>query len=343
VKNILKTISSSSDLTEDTINALLETFNSFEDFVFLLTPDHRILFINDAGCQALNKKKEEILGQKCFKVVHNTDSPIKECPCEYILQKKKFQRTEYSYKGRHYLLVAFPVSNKKKEILFMFHLARDITKEKKAEEKLRSLLREKSVMLEEIHHRVKNNMQIIISLMRIQSRRIKNKRLRELYQAVQDRVFSMALVHEHFYRQPKLDKIDVAPYLRRLVDHLFFMNNKNEEQIMVNFDLENIYLDLNKAVPFGLLINEIISNALKHAFPEGKKGNLSIRLYLDGNKKVRLFVSDNGTGIPASVNIDRPSTMGLQLIKDLAKQLGGEIQIKSHQGTQIKVIFPLKD
>ncbi|MHA1395680.1 MAG: sensor histidine kinase, partial [Promethearchaeota archaeon] len=113
--------------------------------------------------------------------------------------------------------------------------------------------------------------------------------------------------------------------------------------IKINLDLEEIHLDLNKAIPFGMLLNEIITNALKHAFPGKNKGELSIRLYRDGNKRIRLYVADNGNGIPEDVDLNNPETMGLQLINDLTHQLDGEIKIKSDNGTRINLIFPEKN
>jgi len=216
----------------------------------------------------------------------------------------------------------------------------DISEHKRIEKRLEKSLKEKSVMLHEIHHRVKNNLQIIISLIRLQARRLKKSKLTEYLQILQDRVYSMSLIHDHFYKETHLDKINVASYIRDLVDHLFFIHNKKEKQIKIKLDLEKIYLDINKAIPFGMLVNEIITNILKHAFPGKKKGEFSIKLYREKNKKIWLLVNDNGVGIPKEVNIDNPSTMGLQLIRDLTNQIGGEIQIKSNGGTKITVIFP---
>jgi PAS domain S-box-containing protein len=219
----------------------------------------------------------------------------------------------------------------------------DISDRKRMEELLKKSLKEKDIMLHEIHHRVKNNMQIIISLMRIQARRIKNRQFIKYLQTLQDRVYSMSLIHDHFYKKTELDKINIASYIEDLVTHLYFIYNQKEEQIQINLDLEKIYLDLNKAIPFGMLINEIITNVLKHAFPGKKKGILSIRLFRDGNKKIRLLVNDTGIGLPDDIDVENPSTMGFQLMRDLTQQLGGEIQIKSNGGTQIKVIFPGKN
>jgi len=222
----------------------------------------------------------------------------------------------------------------------MHTVARDITEWKRDKEKIKASLREKEIMLQEIHHRVKNNMQVIISLMRIQARRTKNSKLANYLQTLQDRIFSMSLIHDHFYKKPELDKINIASYIIELIDHLFFIYSKKEGQIQINLDLKKIYLGLNKAIPFGMLVNEIITNVLKHAFPGKKKGNLSVKLYKDEKRKIHLIFNDNGIGIPEEIDIENPSTLGMQLIRDLTQQLDGEIQIKSNGGTQIKVIFP---
>ena len=226
---------------------------------------------------------------------------------------------------------------------YIHTVARDISEWKKDKERIKAFLREKDVMLQEIHHRVKNNMQIIISLMRIQARKVKNARFSKYLQALQDRVYSMSLIHDHFYKERQLDKINIATYIKELINHLFYIHGHKDNKIKINLAIDKIYLDLNKAVPFGMLINEIITNILKHAFPQRKKGEIFLRLYQDGNKKIHLLISDTGVGLPSEVDIENPTTMGLQLMKDLTQQLKGEIQIESEQGTKIKVVFPGKN
>jgi len=146
-------------------------------------------------------------------------------------------------------------------------VARDISEWKKDKERIKASLREKDVMLQEIHHRVKNNLQIIISLMRIQARKVKNAKFSKYLQALQDRVYSMCLIHDHFYKERQLDKINIATYIKELINHLFYIHGHKDNKIKINLAIDKIYLDLNKAVPFGMLINEIITNILKHAFP----------------------------------------------------------------------------
>jgi PAS domain S-box-containing protein len=303
-----------------------------------------------------NKRLAQILGYKSNKelkkltiydYIHPDDrEKVLNYHQRRVLGKRAPQL--YEFKGIRkdgktiYLEVAVSPIMTEKEIIGTRSYIWDITDRKKMEKTLKKALNEKSIMLQEIHHRVKNNMQIIISLMRIQARKAKHKETKDCLQALQNRVYSMSLIHDHFYQKPDLDKINIASYVKQLIDHLFFIYNKKQKQIQVNLDLEEIYLDLNKAIPFGMLVNEVISNVLKHAFPGRKKGELSLRIYRDGNKNIRLLVNDTGVGLPKEVDIENPSTMGLQLIRDLTKQLRGEIQIKSNGETQIKVIFPEK-
>ena len=320
-------------------------FEGSRDAIFIADENARFVEVNQAACELTGYSREELLNMRIPDLHGEADLHAYKkyfhriMKGESILSKAKILRKDGTKVDTEF-------SNKRifiDGIPYMHTVARDVSEWIKAKEKIKASLKEKEIMLHEIHHRVKNNMQIIISLMRIQGRKAKHKETKKYLQTLQDRVYSMSLIHDHFYKETQLDKINVASYIKELINHLFFIHNKKEGQIKITLDLEEIYLDLNKAIPFGMLINEIITNILKHAFPGRKKGELSLRLYRDGNRKIRLLVNDNGIGIPEEVNIENPSTIGLQLIKDLTQQLGGEIQIKSNGGTKIKLIFPEKN
>jgi len=319
-------------------------FEGSRDAILIADENSRFVEVNQAACELTGYSREELLNMRipdlhdevdlhAYKKYFHQIMKGKSILSEAKILRKDGTKFDAEFSNKRMLIDGIP---------YIHTVARDISESKKDKEKIKASLKEKSIMLQEIHHRVKNNMQIIISLMRIQARRAKHKETREHLRTLQDRVFSMAHVHEYFYRHPELDKINIAPYIKGMVDHLCFMHNKSEKEIKVNLDLEEIYLDLNKAVPFGMLLNEIVTNILKHAFPGKKKGELSIRLYRDGNKKIRLYVADNGNGIPEDVDLNNPETMGLQLINDLTHQLDGEIKIKSDKGTKINLIFPKK-
>jgi two-component sensor histidine kinase len=218
-------------------------------------------------------------------------------------------------------------------------ILRDVTDRKQAEEKVKASLHEKNVLLREIHHRVKNNMQIISSLLRLQSRLIRDDKLIEMFMESQNRIRSMALIHEKLYQTEDFTKINFAEYIRSLTVHLFHTYRVNPNIIRMNTDVRKVFLDINKAIPCGLIINELVSNSLKHAFPDNIKGDICIRLSTDKQKKTKLTVSDDGIGMPKSVNLREPETLGLQLVSDLANQIEGKISLDRNKGTAYHISF----
>jgi two-component sensor histidine kinase len=218
-------------------------------------------------------------------------------------------------------------------------ILRDVTDRKQAEERIKSSLHEKDVLLREIHHRVKNNMQIISSLLRLQSRLIGDDKLKEMFKESQNRIRSMALIHEKLYQTEDFARINFAEYIRSLTVHLFHTYKVNPNVVRMNTDVERVFLDINKAIPCGLIINELVSNSLKHAFPDNKKGEICIRLSSNKQKKTKLTVSDNGVGLPKSVNFSEPETLGLQLVSDLVNQIEGTIRLVRTKGTSFHISF----
>lgn len=214
----------------------------------------------------------------------------------------------------------------------------DITERKKDEERILASLREKEVMMREIHHRVKNNMQIISSLLRLQSRQIESETLTNIFNVAQDRIKSMALIHESLYRSDDLARIDFADYVNKLTTHLFSIHIPEKGKISLNLDLKKFYLDIGRAIPCGLIINELVSNSLIHAFPGGKSGEVCVKLdhKLDTHT---IVVKDNGIGFPENVDFRETETLGIQLVNDLVKQLNGKIKLERKGGTEFVIIF----
>jgi two-component sensor histidine kinase len=229
------------------------------------------------------------------------------------------------------------LSDNNRVVLSIF---RDITERKKMEEQLIQAIKEKEVMLSEIHHRVKNNMQIISSLLKLQSEKITDPLTREYFQISQNRVNTMALIHEQLYKSTELSKIDFEKYIRQLAFHLFQTYGVNTEQCALRINVVDIYLSIDVAIPCGLLINELISNSLKHAFTLNSKGEIYIGLTLDLDNMYTLIVSDNGVGLPPDIDYRETKTLGLRLIATLSKQLQGEIQLNRERGTEFKITFP---
>ncbi|MFQ5722419.1 MAG: PAS domain S-box protein [Candidatus Aminicenantales bacterium] len=215
----------------------------------------------------------------------------------------------------------------------------DITELKRAEEKIKASLKEKEVMLREIHHRVKNNMQIISSLFRLQSNKIKNKKIQDFFVVCQNRIRSMALIHESLYRAKNLAKIDFSDYINKLTIHLLAMYRTGRENISLRTEVKDIFLDINRAIPCGLIINELVSNSLKHAFPKGIKGEIVVKMHSDKKDRHRLVVSDTGVGFPEKIDFRQAETLGLQMVNDLVNQLNGKISLYRGKGTTFKITF----
>lgn len=218
-------------------------------------------------------------------------------------------------------------------------LALDITERTKAEKQLQASLAEKEIMIKEIHHRVKNNLQIISSLLTLQAEYIKDESARGYFNDSQNRVKSMAIIHEKLYQTRDFTKIDVKDYVSNLTLSLFKAYNINTNLVEVDVDISNISLDVDTAIPCGLIINELVSNALKYAFSDGRKGKVTIKLLPVEEDKLQLTVSDNGLGLPNDLETKEVQSLGLTLVHILAKQLNGSVEVISKNGTTFIVTF----
>jgi len=218
-------------------------------------------------------------------------------------------------------------------------ILRDVSQRMAAEEKIRSSLREKEALLKEIHHRVKNNLQVVSSLLGLQSRVLTDEPTRKMFQESQNRIHSMALLHESLYQSNNLSRIDFPDYIRQLANHLFHSYGVAAERIHLRTDLEKLYLNLDAAVPCGLIINELVSNSLKYAFPDGRSGEVRIELHEHEDGMARLVVADNGIGLRSDIDWVTARSLGLRLVRTLAEQLGAKIEVKSQLGTEVQLTF----
>lgn len=223
---------------------------------------------------------------------------------------------------------------------YIVMVARDITERKEFENTIKSSLKEKEILLKEIHHRVKNNLQIISSLLTLQEFYVKEDPTAvNVLQESQNRVLSMAMIHEMLYQSKDLSQINFSDYLTSLLSNLFHtygVDNKINTVIKV----DHIYLNVETSVPLGLIISELISNSLKYAFPELKdKNEISVGLHYQ-NEEFELIINDNGVGLPENIDFrNLESTLGLRLVKSLVNQLDGSIELDRSHGTKFKIIF----
>jgi PAS domain S-box-containing protein len=226
-------------------------------------------------------------------------------------------------KGQNYILAA----------------VRDITDRKRAEEQIKAALEEKEALLREIHHRVKNNLQVMSSLLRLQSRYIDKEQYREMFDHTESRVRSMALVHEQLYRSDQLGQVDCGKYLANLIGHLSAAHGGVGSNISVKLDVDEINLQPNTVVPLGLIITELVANALKHAFPDGRKGEVTVSLRAKEENRLALAVKDNGMGTLTEEQFEKSNSLGLRLVRIFADQLKGEIEIVRSTGTEFRLTF----
>jgi PAS domain S-box-containing protein len=224
------------------------------------------------------------------------------------------------------------------KVCFMAGSNTDITVSKYAETRLKASLKEKEVLLKEIHHRVKNNLQVISSLLRLQARYIQDEEALEILRDSQNRVRAMAMIHESLYQSTDLGKINFSEYIRNLSNNLVcsYALNKN---IKINLTIHQIQLRIDTAIPCGLIINELVSNAIKHAFVNSEFGVIYIDFLDLGNSKYSFSVSDDGIGVPDDIELRRSQSLGLQLVWSLVEQLEGSIVFNNKLGTSFTITF----
>jgi PAS domain S-box-containing protein len=242
---------------------------------------------------------------------------------------------------QRYLDVSYePLFNSQGEIIGITGASTDITERIKGELELKKSLREKELLLKEIHHRVKNNLFVVSNLLEFQTDHIDDPKLIKIIKDSQDRIYSMALIHEQLYKSINLDKINFGNYISSLVENLFTSYNNNN-LIQLELNIQDIDLNIETANPCGLIVNELISNALKHAFPDGRSGIITIDLYINEKGQINLIVTDNGIGLPKGINYNSYDSLGIELIVTLTKQIKGNIIVESYpnQGSKFILTF----
>lgn len=225
-------------------------------------------------------------------------------------------------------------------LLYYEGVLENITERKYATEEIKRSLAEKETLLREIHHRVKNNLQVVSSLLRLQSETIHDPRMQALFEDSRNRVGSMALVHEKLYQSRDLARVNLRDYVRSLAVHLFRSYAGNSDRIRLMIYADDVSLGVDEAIPCGLILNELVSNSLKHAFPQERRGTLRIELAKRETSAFTLTVRDDGIGLPTGFRFESPEALGLQLVKTLAEQLGGSVEVRCEGGTEFRITFP---
>lgn len=218
----------------------------------------------------------------------------------------------------------------------------DISDRKQKEEKIRAALREKEILLGEIHHRVKNNLQIVDSLLDLQLSKLDDPLVAGMLRDSQSRIRSMVLIHQTLYQSKDFARVDFAAFLDSLIPTLVASYGLDSNRIALSLEVGNVQLPLNAAIPCGLIVNELVTNVFKHAFPDGRRGGIWVSLVNGGENRVELSVTDDGVGLPPGLDVENTATLGLQLVCLLADQLGGAIRIERAAPTRFGLSFPIQ-
>ncbi len=305
-------------------------------------------FISGNIAEMIGYTPEEILKSKYFfgNIIHPDDIPaVKEAISVWNrkntdetlnLEFRVMKKTgEYIWIEDHMFRVKV---NENKS--YLSGILIDITARKQAEDKISQSLREKELLLKEIHHRVKNNLQVVSSLLKLQSGYVKDENSLDVLIDSQNRVRSMALVHQKLYQSKDFSEIDLSEYIKQLCDHLITVFKTSADNIKITVRSENMNLSIDYAIPCGLILNELISNSLKYAFPDGKKGEIIIELNKNSEGIYIISLSDNGIGFPKNIDYRNTKSLGLQLVNTLVGQIDGNIILENNTGTKYTITFP---
>lgn len=324
------------------------SFRTVADFTYgwesWVGPDGKLIYVSPSCERITGYNAGELIADSSLmeKIVHPDD---REHVVNHMIRE---------FKERGVLSLDYRIINRNGEEKWISHVCqsvyntggawlgrrisnRDMTELKRNEAMLRKASDEKDVLLREIHHRVKNNMQVISSILRLQSRQIEDERLRAILKESQERIQAIALIHEKLYQSTDLAGINFGEYLSSLVTHLSTVYGVNQDKVKIEIDAEDILLDIATAMPCALIVSELVSNSFKYAFPGDRMGEIHVELHHRGDNELELLVSDNGTGFPEK-DFHNQKKMGFQLVSTLVAQLGGNIKLDGDGGTGFRII-----
>jgi PAS domain S-box-containing protein len=324
---------------------LNSVFESIKDGISILDEDYKIIRVNST-MEKWYAHAMPLVGKRCYEAYHLRDKSCDICPTRRTLESGETAYEVVCKIGNEgevagwIDLYSYPLIDQRTgQMKGVIEYVRDITERKQAEDRLQASLREKEVLLREVHHRVKNNMQVISSLLNLQSRHLHDPLIIEAFRDSQRRIRSMALIHERLYQSSDLSRIEFSQYLRNLATHLFHSYQVDADRVRLRMDAEPIYLNINTAIPCGLIVNELVSNSLKHGFPEGRSGEVAVELRRVPEDGYLLRVKDNGIGFPEGLDIRRTETLGMQVVTTLVSQIEASINLNREPGTEFTIHF----
>jgi sensor domain CHASE-containing protein/two-component sensor histidine kinase len=325
--------------------------DSLNELVVFVSPELRIIWANKAALKHMQVNLEKAVGI-FLKAAPDISGPLAEYPQleQVFLTGEKKSGEFISKDGRIWIVQAIPVVDDQENIIGILETCRDITESKKADQ-----LRKK-----EINHRIKNNLQIVSSLLDLQAEKFSDKKVIEAFKESENRIVSISLIHKELYESGDLDYLDFSSYIRKLVADLLRSYNTENSGIRVHLEIDRIFLGVDTAVSLGIVINELFTNSLKYAFPPGKGGDINIALFIEGAggleksqptsgsgsrsgygsyENLTLIFSDNGKGFPENVDFRNVESLGLQLVNALVDQIDGSLDLERGSGTKFTIKF----
>ena len=323
---------------EESEEKLRSTLQAIGDCVFMIDRDFNILWANDQAVDKLGM----VAGTKCHNSLMGENEICSGCNARQTFEDGLVRTKEMELKTRSgtgsFLVTCAPVRDKNGNINSVVETAKDISELKVTEAKLVKTIEEKESLLSEIHHRVKNNLQAISGMLDIQSLRIDDPISGTAIRESQNRILSMALIHEHLYRHQDMSRIDFTGYTKQLVQNLRTSYGPEKEYIEIDVSGKDIMLNSDTAIPCSLILTELVSNALQHAFSDGS-GRISININYQGDGSYMLSVSDNGGSMPPGMDIHSTDSFGLMLVRTFVDLLGGRIEMSSEKETTFTITF----
>lgn len=307
--------------------------------------EEEILYVNKGFEKMTGYSLEEVFGKNPSLLQGpNTESEVIREMVDTLARGERFEGETFNYRkdGSRYRLQwsIDPVKDATGKITHYISIQRDVTEEWKRKQQLRNMLEEKEVLIKEIHHRVKNNLAVISGLLELKSAKTESTEAREVLRESMLRVHAIAAIHEKLYQTEDFSSISIDNYVNELISYIGPSIQQNDRDIQINTDISHLQLPVTQAVPCGLILNELLSNVYKHAFPDRDQGKVNISM-VSKNGNIIMELSDNGVGFPTDIDPDRPNSLGLTLVKTLSQQIDGSYEFESTEsGTSFKLQFP---
>ncbi|ADI73368.1 signal transduction histidine kinase [Methanohalobium evestigatum Z-7303] len=333
--------------------------NSTSEIVVYHDLEGKILWCNKAATKFTGLNCRDMIGQYCYKLLYNKSEICDNCPIYEIVKTGKHYEETVTFTNKILNVKKDPVRNTSGDIIGIITVTNDITDRVKTEEKIEKYAEELekiNIELEhrvrkqtediinaertrelELHHRIKNNLQVISSLLSLQSEKFTDDEVKDAFIDTQNRVKSMSLVHNKLYQTKGLENVNSKDYIEDLVDHLVGLYGGSN--ITIKIDVQDIYFGIDTIIPLGMIITELLSNSLKYAFFDDEQGEVYIGLYRNEEGNYKLIVADNGKGFSEDIDIEEPNTLGLQLVNSLVDQINGDFEAETINGTKFVIEF----